>query len=93
MKEPSKEDMELGEIHGFAQDDRNHPLCVHVMVRPDRYYNGPDGEHSRPNSTFHMARQQFEANKSIVVEVGSDEHKKILAKQKANRKAGSQVRA
>jgi len=71
-------------MNGFYKGDKNYPLCVEVMVRPNRHYNGPNGEHSGPGSRFWMCREQFRHNQSIVVEVGSDEFKK-LQKSRQNR--------
>lgn len=84
MDKPSKKDMELGEANGFYQGREEHPLCVEVMVRHNRTYNGPDGQHAGPGTRFWMCREQYRHNKSIVVEVGSEEFKQ-LQKKRQNR--------
>lgn len=79
---------------GYLGGKKEHPKNIQVMVKPGRYYNGPEGEHNGPLSTLWMAECQLEPNAAIVWRVDGDEHKKYLKTRKANRaSAGTQTRA
>lgn len=79
---------------GYLGGNPDHPKNVQVMVKPGRYYNGPEGEHHGPLSTLWIAECQVEPNRSILWRMDGPEHKEYMKRKKANRgTVGAQTRA
>lgn len=67
----------------YLGGNTDHPRNIHVRVLPNRFFNGPHGEHVRSGATTYVAECELEPNRSIFAVVDSDEDKAAWAKFKA----------
>ena len=73
----------------FLNGNKDHPRNVKAMVRPGRYWNGPNGEHNGPGDIIHVSRYEVEYARGILVEYGSPECDEILQRGSNRQEVGA----